>query len=141
VALSGIVASVGLMIAMAVMVSSFRFSVETWLDAILTADIYVAAQGDAPFGRDTQGTLTHLPGVAAITFGAQHRIILAPDRPPVVLVVRDGEAAQPATFAAPKTAPPGRLGVRLSEPAARLYHLAPGTNFPCRSARILLALS
>lgn len=129
VALSGIVASVGLMIAMAVMVSSFRFSVETWLDAILTADIYVTAQGDAPFDRDRQGTLTHLPGVAAITFGAQHRIILAPERPPVVLVVRDGEVAQPATFSAQKSAPPGLLAVRLSEPAARLYHLAPGDEF------------
>jgi putative ABC transport system permease protein len=48
VALSGIVASVGLMIAMAVMVASFRGSVDAWLDAILSADIYVSAQGATP---------------------------------------------------------------------------------------------
>ncbi|WP_206245139.1 FtsX-like permease family protein [Novosphingobium terrae] len=128
VALSGIVASVGLMIAMAVMVASFRSSVETWLDAILTADIYATAQGDTPFDRAEQASLLHLPGVAAITFGAQHRLTLAPDRPPLMLVLRDGQDAQPATLAPALPAPQGRLAVRLSEPAARLYHLAPGAT-------------
>jgi putative ABC transport system permease protein len=42
IALGGIVASTGLMIAMAVMVTSFRGSVEDWLESFLSADLYVA---------------------------------------------------------------------------------------------------
>jgi putative ABC transport system permease protein len=71
VALSGIVASVGLMIAMAVMVASFRGSVDAWLDAILSADIYVSAQGATPFDPAEQVRMRHIPGIATVDFGAQ----------------------------------------------------------------------
>lgn len=128
VALSGIVASVGLMIAMAVMVASFRGSVDDWLDAILTADIYVSAQGAAPFDPGAQARLKQVPGIAAVEFGAQHPLVLAPDRPAVTLVVRDGAAAQPAPLGETSPAPAGRVAIRVSEPAARLYHLAPGST-------------
>jgi putative ABC transport system permease protein len=124
VALSGIVASVGLMIAMAVMVASFRGSVTEWLDAILTADIYLSAEGTAPFDKAAQARLTHTPGVATMDFGAQHAIALAPDRPAVMLVIRDG--APPPALGRVVDVAPGQLGVRVSEPAARLYALAPG---------------
>jgi len=126
VALSGIVASVGLMIAMAVMVASFRGSVDDWLDAILTADIYVSAQGGAPFDTAQQARMRQVPGIAAMDFGAQHPIALAPDRPPITLMVREGAAAAPLSGTIP--APAGRLAIRVSEPAARLYHLSPGAT-------------
>jgi putative ABC transport system permease protein len=126
VALSGIVASVGLMIAMAVMVASFRGSVDAWLDAILSADIYVSAQGGAPFDPLLQARLHRITGIAAVEFGAQHPVVLAPDRPPVMLVVREGAAARLAPLGRTMPVPSGRLAIRVSEPAARLYHLAPG---------------
>jgi putative ABC transport system permease protein len=128
VALSGIVASVGLMIAMAVMVASFRGSVDDWLDAVLSADVYVSAQGGTPFDAAAQARLRHLPGIASVDFGAQHAITLAPDRPALTLVVREGAAAQLLPLGAAVPAPAGRVAIRISEPAARLYHLAPGAT-------------
>ena len=44
-ALCGIVASTSLMVAMAVMVTSFRGSVEDWLTAVLPADVYLHVEG------------------------------------------------------------------------------------------------
>ncbi|UAK26661.1 FtsX-like permease family protein [Sphingomonas nostoxanthinifaciens] len=128
VALSGIVASVGLMIAMAVMVASFRGSVDAWLDQILVADLYVSANGDTPFDPALQARLSRLLGVGAITFGAQHPIVLAPNRPALTLIVRaDPDHADPPLG---RVVPPpaGALAVRVSEPAVRLYALAPGAT-------------
>jgi putative ABC transport system permease protein len=126
VALSGIVASVGLMIAMAVMVASFRGSVDEWLDQILVADLYLTADGGTPFDRAVQVRLAHVPGVGTIDFGAQVGLAIAPDRPPVLLVIRDG--AMPPAIGREAVAPPGAIAVRVSEPAARLYHLKPGST-------------
>ncbi|WBO23812.1 FtsX-like permease family protein [Sphingomonas abietis] len=127
VALSGIVASVGLMIAMAVMVASFRGSVDDWLGQILSADLYLSADGGTPFDRVAQARMARVPGIDRIDFGAQHGISLAPARPPVLLFTRDGDTMPPA-IGAEVAAPPGAVAVRISEPAARLYHLAPGST-------------
>jgi putative ABC transport system permease protein len=54
--------------------------------------------------------------------------VLAPDRPPVTLVVREGAAAQVPPLGQTIQAPAGRVSIRVSEPAARLYHLAPGAT-------------
>jgi putative ABC transport system permease protein len=126
VALSGIVASVGLMIAMAVMVASFRGSVDEWLDQILVADLYLTADGGTPFDRAAQARLAHVPGVGAIDFGAQLGLAIASDRPSVLLVIRDGP--MPPAIGREVAAPPGAIAVRVSEPAARLYHLQPGST-------------
>ncbi|QJU59223.1 ABC transporter permease [Sphingomonas sp. AP4-R1] len=126
VALSGIVASVGLMIAMAVMVASFRGSVDDWLDQILSADLYLSADGGVPFDRAAQQRLAHVPGVRRIDFGAQHGIALAPNKPPILLFIRDG--AMPPAIGHVVALPPGALAVRVSEPAARLYGLSPGST-------------
>jgi putative ABC transport system permease protein len=127
VALSGIVASVGLMIAMAVMVASFRGSVNDWLGQILSADLYLSADGGTPFDRTAQTRMAHVAGVARVDFSAQHGVSLIPDRPPVLLFIRDGDTMPPA-LGAEVAAPPGAVPVRVSEPAARLYHLAPGST-------------
>jgi putative ABC transport system permease protein len=127
VALSGIVASVGLMIAMAVMVASFRGSVDEWLDQILAADLYLTADGGTPFDRAAQSRLARVPGVARIDFGAQHAIALVPGRPAVTLVVRDRLPDNPPALGRMAKAPEGALAVRVSEPAARLYGVTPGS--------------
>jgi putative ABC transport system permease protein len=127
VALSGIVASVGLMIAMAVMVASFRGSVDEWLNQLLSADLYLSADGGTPLDTATQARLAAAPGVRRILFGARHPIALAPDRPPVMLIVRDGAADPAPVIGRTVAAPAGALAVRVSEPAARLYRLSPGS--------------
>jgi putative ABC transport system permease protein len=126
IALSGIVASVGLMIAMAVMVASFRGSVDDWLGQILSADLYLSADGGTPFDVAAQKRLTDVVGVGRIDFGAQHGISLEADRPPVLLFIRDG--AMPPAISREVAAPAGELAVRISEPAARLYGLSPGAT-------------
>lgn len=126
VALSGIVASVGLMIAMAVMVASFRGSVDQWLDQLLSADLYLSADGGTPLDPATQARLAAVPSIGRIMFGAQHAIALAPDRPTVTLIVRDAADAAPA-IGRIVAAPTGALAVRVSEPAARLYRLSAGS--------------
>ena len=126
VALSGIVASVGLMIAMAVMVASFRGSVDDWLDQILSADLYLSAEGGTPLDKTVQDRLTQAAGVRRVDFGSQRGITLSPGRPPVLLVVRDG--SMPPAIGREIAAPTGTIAVRVSEPAARLYRLAPGAT-------------
>jgi hypothetical protein len=61
VALSGIVASTGLMIAMAVMVTSFRGAVDDWLGQILSDDLYVRVEGGA-LDPAAQARLRATPG-------------------------------------------------------------------------------
>ena len=65
IALGGIVASTGLMIAMAVMVTSFRGAVDDWLESFLSADLYVSAASNEPlFNAETQRRLAATPSVA-----------------------------------------------------------------------------
>ena len=128
VALSGIVASIGLMVAMAVMVASFRGSVDEWLGQVLTGDLYLrlAAGGGAMLTPADQHRLATLPGVARVDLGLQQPLRLSPARPALVLIVRGDPGL---TFPAiGRTAPPaaGTAPAWVSEPAARLYALAPG---------------
>ncbi len=141
-ALCGIVASTALMIAMAVMVNSFRGAVDDWLGDVLTGDLYLRVDPDVGgFDRAAQAGLRRVPGVAAIAFDRQLPIVLAADRPPMTLVVRQADAVRDAAIriGARVAAPAGVIGVALSEPAARLLDqrvggaialpIAPGRRF------------
>jgi len=92
VSLAAIVASFSLMVAMAIMVSSFRHSFGEWLDTVLPADLYFrtplandTAYLDASFERAVRG----LPQVRRAAFMRILRITLDPARPPVALLARD----------------------------------------------------
>jgi putative ABC transport system permease protein len=128
VALGGIVASTGLMIAMAVMVTSFRGSVDEWLESFLSADLYVAPPGGGlVLDPAMQARLAAVPGVGAISFSKAVPIVLDPALPSVQLIVRP--VGGPG-YALPliERASVARQGIALwvSEPAARLYALKPG---------------
>ena len=128
-ALCGIVASTALMIAMAVMVTSFRGAVDAWLGDVLTGDLYLRSDpGSGGFDRQAQAQLRAAPGVATIVFNRQLPITLAADQPPMTLIVRPSSGSDEAaiTIGAPRPVPPGGIGVSLSEPAARLLNLAAG---------------
>src|SRR5215203_5653356 len=133
IALGGIVASTGLMIAMAVMVTSFRGAVDDWLESFLSADLYLAAASNEPlFDAETQRRLAATPGVAGIAFSKSLAVTLAPELPPALLIVRPvGGPGYSLPLIQQQRASVPRAGVALwfSEPAARLYGLQPGDAF------------
>ena len=99
IALGGILASFSLMVAMGIMVSSFRVSVDDWMGHILPADLYVRtvdAGGTGFLSRAQQDALVALPGVEKVQFLRTRRVSLAPDRAPIVVIARDIDAADPA---------------------------------------------
>lgn len=130
-ALGGIVASTGLMIAMAVMVTSFRGSVDDWLESFLSADLYLAAATDEPlFTPDLQRRLAATPGVADIAFSKSVPLVLDPDLPSVQLIVRPIGGPGYALPLIERARAPGQgIALWFSEPAARLYGVDPGDPF------------
>src|SRR6266581_88262 len=85
VSLAAIVASFSLMAAMAVMVASFRQSVDDWLDTVLPAELYVRIPpGDtAYFEPGFEARLRALPQVARADLVRNGRVALDPARPPL----------------------------------------------------------
>jgi putative ABC transport system permease protein len=127
VALSGIVASIGLMAAMAVMVASFRGSVDEWLRQILGADIYLSLGGTgATLAPEDQRRLLAVSHVADVDFMLQRALALSPERPPVILIVRrDPGTAFPAVGGT-VAMPPGATPIWVSEPFSRTFHVRAG---------------
>ena len=83
VSLAAIVASFSLMVAMAIMVASFRESVSDWLDRVLPADFYfrTTQSGDTAFlDRAFEREVLALPQVARAEFMRTTRIALDPRR-------------------------------------------------------------
>ena len=119
-ALSGIVASTALMVAMAVMVASFRQSVDDWLVAVLPADLYLHLEAAEAGGLSPadQARLRAVPGVAAIRFQRVQPIRLDPALPAVMLMAQEGVAAVPLVAQAGRAAPDATVPVLISEPMA-----------------------
>ena len=98
IALGGVLASFSLMVAMAIMVSSFRYSVDDWLQHLLSADMYVRVQNggeQANFGLTEQQFITQLPAVARLEATRHQLITLDPARPAVALIARSIDANAP----------------------------------------------
>lgn len=99
VALAAIVASIALMVSMAIMVASFRDSLTTWFEQVLPADVYVRAgsAGDtAWFPADAQRVVAALPGVRHVAFARSQSVVVAPGAPRAALLARDFPAGDPA---------------------------------------------
>ena len=98
IALGGVLASFSLMVAMGIMVASFRVSVDDWMRHILPADLYVrTASGGTTgsLGPLEQQAIAATPGVGQVQFLRTRPVSLAPDRPDVVLIARDIDARDP----------------------------------------------
>jgi len=128
IALGGILASFSLMVAMGIMVSSFRVSVDDWMGHILPADMYVRTVDAGATGflsREQQAALSGLPGVEKVQFLRTRRVSLAPGRPPIVVIARDIDAADPARLlylvGASRPIPPGSRPAWVSEAMLDLY--------------------
>jgi putative ABC transport system permease protein len=98
VSLAAVVASVALMVSMAIMVASFRGSLERWLDQVLPADLYVRAghSGEAAaFDAPTQQAIVSTHGVRRVLFLRVQKLLLDAERTPVTLLARDADPANP----------------------------------------------
>ncbi|HZR69599.1 MAG TPA: ABC transporter permease [Burkholderiales bacterium] len=132
VSLAAIVAGVSLMVSMAIMIASFRQSLDDWLERVLPADLYVRAGlgGDSAFlSPADQRALAAVPGVRRAEFQRTQRLVLAPARPAIVLIARGVERegrlpplVGPAHERAAADPPPAWP----SEIAADLYGWRPG---------------
>jgi len=91
VSLAAIVASFSLMVAMAIMVASFRVSLDAWLDQVLPADLYLRTglRGDTAYlGPQDEARIAQLPGVRRAEFLRFQQLLLAPGKPRVALLAR-----------------------------------------------------
>jgi putative ABC transport system permease protein len=125
IALAGLVASTSLTIAMAIMVTSFRHSVDVWLGNILQADLYLRVGPTQTLTPEDQARLAAVSGLSKISFGKTTMISLASDRPAMALVVR-GESPADLLTRLPIVGKSTDGQILLSEPAARLLARHPG---------------
>jgi putative ABC transport system permease protein len=133
VSLAAIVAAVSLVVSMAIMVASFRTSLDTWLARVLPADLYFRTpSGDSAYlAPEDRARIGALPGIARIEFMHEEQLLLDPARPRVVLlarplVERDAAARLPLVdtpLARPPGAPPA---VWVNEAMVDLYGFRPG---------------
>jgi putative ABC transport system permease protein len=131
VSLAAIVASFSLMAAMAIMVASFRQSVDDWLGAVLPADLYLYTTHIGDTGYLEPGfeqRVRKLPEVGRAEFLRAGRVLLDPARPALSLIARDTPARFPTVGALyeRKVGDPPPLWV--SEAVADIYGFSPGTR-------------
>jgi len=132
--LAAMVASVSLMVAMAIMVTSFRQSLEDWLGVMLPADLYLRAASDSVnFSPAERGALSSLPGIDRIEFMRATSVVLGAAAPRVALLARDIDPANPGERLAMvgDWLPPGAAVAPyawVSEPVADANRLAPGSS-------------
>jgi putative ABC transport system permease protein len=137
VAVSGVVASLSLAVALTVMVASFRQSVTSWLDVVLPADLYVrtaasaAASDSAYFSPDFVERVAAVAGVQRVSTLRVTQLLLNPAQPAVALIARDLQDPARALPLVGKalTVPAGAIGIYVSEPMLDLYQAKLGGPF------------
>jgi putative ABC transport system permease protein len=131
VAMSGVLSSFALIVAMAIMVASFRVSVDEWLGHLLSADLYVRVASNGETGvlsPSEQAQITAVPGVKVAAFSRISPLILDPRRPAVTLIAREIDAADPGAtlqMSGPVLPLPelhGATPIWVSEAMVDLYH-------------------
>jgi putative ABC transport system permease protein len=140
VAVSGVVASLSLAVALTVMVASFRDSVTHWLDVVLPADLYMrtalptgagAAADTVYFTPEFVASIAQVKGVQRISTLRTTSISLDSSQPAVALIARDvaDQAGVLPLVGNPLPVPPGHIGIYVSEALVDLYGARPGAVF------------
>jgi putative ABC transport system permease protein len=127
ISIAAIVASFSLMVSMLIMVSSFRSSLESWLDRMLPADLYVRAvrAGDTGFlTPEEQQRIANLGVFERVEFLRSQSLLITAERAPVVLLARPSDTTKMLPFIGRTIVPqPGEPPpIWVSEVAADLYH-------------------
>jgi putative ABC transport system permease protein len=132
--LASIIVSFSLMVAMAIMVYSFRVSFDHWLGKLLPADM----QMREPLGSDTafwspedQRSLEAVAGVSRIEFRRTRQVLLDPARASITLISRGADDLQaaselPLLKSSPIPAAETSAPVWISEALQDLYGLRAG---------------
>jgi putative ABC transport system permease protein len=134
ISMSSILVSFSLVVAMLLMIHSFRTSLDTWLHQVLPADIHVRAASSGETGYLTpavQQRITELPGLQRVEFLRSVNLLLHPQRPAMTLIARDpGDGGFARTLplvdtppALPEGSPPAAW---ISELVADVLQLRPG---------------
>jgi putative ABC transport system permease protein len=134
ISLAAIIVSFSLMVAMAIMVHSFRNSFDLWLVKLLPADLQLRLGSASDTGVLTpqqQHTIAGLPAVARAEFRRVRQVWLRADRAPVALIARDMDSAHagdslPLLRTAQQPVPTGLQPAWISEALQDLYRLQPG---------------
>ncbi|MCF8208153.1 MAG: ABC transporter permease [Rhodoferax sp.] len=138
IAVSGVVASLSLAVALTVMVASFRSSVTVWLDTVLPADLYLrtavggAALETAYFDPAFVQGAADLPGVLRVGTQRSQQWLPDPANPPVTLIARpltQPDADLPLVAPA-LPVPSGLTGIYVSEAMVDLHGVLLGTIYP-----------
>ena len=135
--LSAILVSFSLMVAMAVMVTSFRTSLDLWLEKILPADLYLRAgftSETAYLGPEQIELLATLPGVERVEPNRFTQLAVTGLNAPFALIARpiseeNAERTLWLEARALSAAPVDALPVWISEAAADLLSLKPDSVF------------
>ncbi|MGH8744420.1 MAG: ABC transporter permease [Burkholderiales bacterium] len=146
-----IVISFSLMVSMLIMVHSFRASLETWLERMLPADLFLRS---APFGEtaflttEEQARIAATPGIGRVEFLRSQNLLLSPERPPLILIARPlpTEAAEKtlplvSPVFIPRTGQPPPVWV--SEVASDLYrwHVGDRIQLPIGNTPLLFTVA
>lgn len=131
---SSIIVSFSLMASMAIMVTSFRDSLDQWTQKVLPADLYVRVGyvgQSAHLDEALAQSMARLPGVERVAYSRFARVQLSADRPAVTLVARTLDRKRPdealwMMSTAANDLPDGLLPVWVSEAAADLFALELG---------------
>ena len=127
VSLAAIVASFSLMAAMAIMVASFRESVDRWLATVLPAEVYFRTTHAGDTGvlePEFVARVRALPQIARIDFLRSGRVIVDPARPALVLIARDRAALAFPLVARTPSVPSHAIWI--SEAVRDIYGYKPG---------------
>ncbi|WP_136415158.1 ABC transporter permease [Herbaspirillum sp. ST 5-3] len=138
IALGGVLSSFSLLVAMAIMVASFRVSVDNWLSDVLSADLYVRSALSGNTGALSpadQQAIASLPGVARADFLRTLPLVLDPARPPVTLMARPIDVVDPGKILplagkalSASELPADVLPIWVSEAVIDLYHYRVGAR-------------
>lgn len=136
IALGGVLSSFSLMVAMAIMVSSFRVSVDDWLSQVLSADLYVRSAGGGSSGSlsaEEQRAIGAVPGVRRADFQRVSQLSIDPARPSVTVIAKPIDLSDPARSLplVGESVPVSNSGgppIWVSEAMVDLYGHQPGTQ-------------
>jgi len=129
ISVAAILVSFSLVVAMLIMVLSFRQSLDSWLDQVLPADLYLraAASGEtALLSPAEQQRIAGTAGVASVAFTRFQSLLIHADQPPLTLIARDlpseGVSRSLPLVSPPVTVPPGAPpALWISEIAAAVF--------------------